>query len=133
MREGPTQIGWGTATGIWEAMQEPASAKAVLRADGRLTVSAATADIGTGTYTAMTQIAADTLGLPPENVTFVLGDSSLPDAPVEGGSFTVSSVGSAVKAACENLRRKLLRRAQGSRDAGRLSGDRLIETMRRVT
>src|SRR5262247_3363305 len=131
MREGPTQIGWGMATGIWEAMQEPASAKAVLRADGRLTVSAATADIGTGTYTAMTQIAADTLGLPPENVTFVLGDSSLPDAPVEGGSFTVSSVGSAVKAACEKLRRKLLRRAQGSRGAGRLSGDRLIETMRR--
>ena len=131
IREGPTQIGWGMATGIWEAMQEPASAKAVLRADGRLTVSAATADIGTGTYTAMTQIAADTLGLPPENVTFVLGDSSLPDTPVEGGSFTVSSVGSAVKAACEKLRRKLLRRAQGSRGAGRLSGDRLIETMRR--
>ena len=47
----------------------------------------------------MTQIAADTLGLPPENATFMLGDSSLPDAPVEGGSFTVSSVGSAVKAA----------------------------------
>src|SRR5262249_56726323 len=101
MRAGHALIGWGMATGIWDAMQEPASAKAVLRADGRLTVSAATADIGTGTYTAMTQIAADTLGLPPENVTFVLGDSSLPDAPVEAGSFPVSSVGSPVKPASE--------------------------------
>ena len=76
MRDGHALIGWGMATGIWDAMQEPASAKAVLTADGSLTVSAATADIGTGTYTAMTQIAADTLGLPVQNVTFRLGDSS---------------------------------------------------------
>jgi len=129
MREGHTLIGWGMATGVWEAMQEPASAKAVLTADGNLTVSAATADIGTGTYTVMTQVAADTLGLPLKDVTFTLGDSSLPDAPVEGGSFTVSSVGSAVKAACERLRGKLVRRARGSR--GSLSGDQLLEVMRR--
>jgi xanthine dehydrogenase YagR molybdenum-binding subunit len=129
MRDGQTLIGWGMATGVWDAMQEPASAKAVLTADGNLTVSAATADIGTGTYTVMSQIAADTLGLPLENVTFTLGDSCLPDAPVEGGSFTVSSVGSAVKAACERLRGKLIRRARGSR--GSLSGDQLLEVMRR--
>jgi xanthine dehydrogenase YagR molybdenum-binding subunit len=116
------------ATGIWDAMQEPASAKAVLTADGSLTVSAATADIGTGTYTAMTQIAADTLGLPVQNVIFRLGDSSLPDAPVEGGSFTVSSVGSAVRAACERLREKLIRRARASR--GSWSSDQLLEVMR---
>ena len=128
MREGHTLIGWGMATGIWDAMQEPASAKAVLTADGHLMVSAATADIGTGTYTAMTQIAADTLGLPLKNVTFTLGDSSLPDAPVEGGSFTVSSVGSAVRAACERLRGKLIRRARAAR--GSWSGDQLLEVMR---
>jgi xanthine dehydrogenase YagR molybdenum-binding subunit len=88
-------------------MQFEASAKAALNIDGELTVGSATADIGTGTYTIMTQIAADTLGLPIEKVTFKLGDSSLPNAPVEGGSFTATTVGSAVKVVCDKLRMKL--------------------------
>jgi xanthine dehydrogenase YagR molybdenum-binding subunit len=84
-----------------------ASAKAVFSAEGKLTVSSATADIGTGTYTIMTQIAAERLGLALENVDFKLGDSSLSKAPVEGGSFTAASVGSAVQAACGKLRQEL--------------------------
>lgn len=112
MREGNWLIGWGLASGIWEAMQQPAAAKAVLSADGKLAVSSATGDIGTGTYTIMTQIAAERLGLPLESVTFKLGDSSLSKAPVEGGSFTAASVGSAVHAACEKLRENLFRIAQ---------------------
>ena len=83
-----------------------------MTADNRLVVSSATEDIGTGTYTIMTQIAAEMLGLPLENVTFKLGDSSLPYAPVEGGSFTASTVGSAVRAVCAKLCRELLRLAQ---------------------
>ncbi|WP_375765889.1 xanthine dehydrogenase family protein molybdopterin-binding subunit [Archangium gephyra] len=117
MRDGKQLIGWGMATGVWEAMQQEASAKAVLSIDGKLIVSSATADIGTGTYTVMTQIAADTLGLPVEDVTFKLGDSSLPMAPLEGGSWTVSSVGSAVKQACEKVRERLFelaRKVEGS-------------------
>ena len=90
-------------------MQQKAAATARLTVDGKLTVSSATADIGTGTYTVMTQIAAEMLGLPLEDVTFKLGDSSLPEAPVEGGSFTVASVGSAVKAACEAVAEDALR------------------------
>ena len=113
MRDGHTLIGWGMATGIWEAMQVPATAKARLTADGTLTVSSATADIGTGTYTIMTQIAAQTLGLPISNVTFVLGDSTLPAAPIEGGSWTAASVGSAVKAACDKVRERLSRLGDG--------------------
>jgi len=101
-------IGWGMATGAWEVKQQKASAKAVLSLDGTLTVSSATADIGTGTYTIMTQIAADTLGLPLEQVTFKLGDSSLPEAPLQGGSWTAASVGSAVKEACDGIRDKLI-------------------------
>jgi len=62
MREGDTLVGWGMASGAWEASQLPAAAKAVLTADGKLTVSSATADIGTGTYTIMTQVAAELLG-----------------------------------------------------------------------
>ncbi len=114
MRDGDMLAGWGMAGGIWEAMQFPASAKAVLTANGKLNVASATEDIGTGTYTAMTQIAADALGVPIEDVSFQLGDSSFPDAPVEGGSFTVASVGSAVKAACEKLRDKLFAAAKAS-------------------
>jgi xanthine dehydrogenase YagR molybdenum-binding subunit len=107
MREKNSLVGWGLAGGVWEAMQQSASAKAILTADGKLTVYCATADIGTGTYTIMTQLAAELLGLPLENVTFKLGDSALPQAPVEGGSFTASTVGSAVKAVCDKLRKML--------------------------
>jgi xanthine dehydrogenase YagR molybdenum-binding subunit len=112
MLEGTTLIGWGMASAAWEAAQAPASARAVLTADGSLTVSSATADIGTGTYTIMTQIAAEMLGLPIERVTFELGDSSLPKAPVEGGSFTAASVGSAVRAACNKVRERVFELAQ---------------------
>lgn len=100
-------IGHGMATGAWEAMQQKSAAKAVLNADGHLTVSSATADIGTGTYTVMTQIAAETMGVPLNRVTFELGDTSLPKAPIEGGSWTVSSVGSAVQQVCIDLREDL--------------------------
>ncbi|GAB3812009.1 hypothetical protein GCM10028895_02640 [Pontibacter rugosus] len=112
MREGHNLIGWGVANGAWEATQKKAAAKAVLTPNGKLTVSCATADIGTGTYTVMTQIAADTLGLPLDDVAFLLGDSSLPKSPLEGGSWTVSSVGSAVKAVCEQVGQKLVEQAQ---------------------
>ena len=117
MREGESLIGWGMATGIWEAWQVPGSAKAVLTADGRLTVGSATADIGTGTYTIMTQIAAETLGLPIANVTFELGDSRLPASPVEGGSFTAATIGSAVKAVCEKMRKKVFDLARKMKDS----------------
>ena len=108
MREGNTLIGYGMATGAWEVEQQQASAKAVLYPDGKLQVSSATADIGTGTYTIMTQIAAEALGLPLTDVTFKLGDSSLPESPLQGGSWTAASVGSAVKAACEGVQEKIV-------------------------
>jgi xanthine dehydrogenase YagR molybdenum-binding subunit len=112
MRDGTELVGWGMATGIWEAMQMKASAKAVLTANGSVEIASATADIGPGTYTMMAQIAAEMLGMPLDNVTVQLGDSALPDAPVEGGSFTTSSVGSAIHAACRAVREELLGLAQ---------------------
>ena len=107
MRDGSTLIGWGMATAAWDAIQNSASARARLTADGKLTVESATADIGTGTYTIMTQIAAEGLGLPLCDVTFRLGDSALPTSPVEGGSWTASTVGSAVDEACRLVRAKV--------------------------
>jgi xanthine dehydrogenase YagR molybdenum-binding subunit len=117
MRDGHLLIGYGMATGVWDASQQKAAAKASLDADGRLTVSSGTNEIGTGTYTIMTQIAAQTLGLPLEAVTFVLGDTTLPVSPVQGGSWTAASVGTAVKATCEALGEKLLKLAQNMVDS----------------
>ncbi len=117
MKEGDNLIGWGMATGIWEAMQSQASASAKLYADGRLEVASCTADIGTGTYTVMTQIAAETLGLPLESVEFKLGDSDLPQSPVEGGSWTVSSNGSAVKLVCEAIKKEVFKLTQKMADS----------------
>jgi xanthine dehydrogenase YagR molybdenum-binding subunit len=112
MKDGKELVGWGMASGIWEAMQMEASAKAVLTANGSLEIASATADIGPGTYTVMTQLAAEMLGVPIEHVTAKLGDSGLPHAPVEGGSFTTSSVGCAIVAACRAVQQELLRLAQ---------------------
>ena len=111
MRQGHELVGWGMATGIWDAMQLFARAHAVLHADGRLVLSSAASDIGTGTYTVMSQIAAAAMGLPLEHVTFQLGDSTLPVAPVEGGSSHVATVGSAFAGVCEKLQQTLLKHA----------------------
>jgi xanthine dehydrogenase YagR molybdenum-binding subunit len=116
MRDGTELIGWGMATGQWDAMQMFARAHAVLGADGKLVVSSAASDIGTGTYTVMAQIAAQAMGLPLEDVVFRLGDSTLPVAPIEGGSSHVATVGSAVEGVCEKLQRRLFALARGLKD-----------------
>lgn len=117
MKAGNELIGWGMATGTWDALQMLARAGAVLHADGRLVVSSAASDIGTGTYTVMSQIAAAAMGLPLEQVTFRLGDSTLPFAPVEGGSSHVATVGSAVEGVCEKLQKKLWKLARAMPDS----------------
>jgi xanthine dehydrogenase YagR molybdenum-binding subunit len=116
MREGNELVGWGMATGQWDAMQMFARASAVLHADGRLVVSSAATDIGTGTYTVMAMIAAAAMGLEMEKVTFQLGDSTLPVAPIEGGSSHVTTVGSAVEGACEKLQKRLYKMARSLPD-----------------
>ncbi|HEX9961177.1 MAG TPA: molybdopterin cofactor-binding domain-containing protein, partial [Pyrinomonadaceae bacterium] len=108
MRDGRLLVGWGTATGVWGAFQRPASAKITFRADGSAHVASATSDIGPGTYTVMTMIAAEYLGLKPERVKFELGDTKFPRAPAQGGSQTTSSVGSAIYETANIIKRKLL-------------------------
>src|SRR5919201_6523112 len=95
------------ATAIYPAHRSAASASATLFADGTALVRTAASDMGPGTYTAMTQVAADALDLPLERVRFELGDTDMPKAPVHGGSMTMASVGCAVRAACEAVRGKL--------------------------
>lgn len=125
IRDGTELIGWGMATGGWEALMRPASASAKLGANGHLDVASAASDIGPGTYTMMTQVAAETLGVPIEQITARLGDSDLPTAPVEGGSFTAASVGTAVQLACRSLGEKLFKAAR--RMKGKPLGDATID------
>jgi xanthine dehydrogenase YagR molybdenum-binding subunit len=113
MRDGRLLVGWGMATATWPTHVHAASARVRIQADGTAVVRSATADIGPGTYTAMTQIAAAALGLPVGRVRFELGDSRLPEAPVQGGSMTVASVGSAVHDAALAARAEVLRLASG--------------------
>ncbi len=107
MRQSDWLVGWGMSMGIYPARRAPATARAQLRADGTLLVQSATADVGTGTATAMTQVAAAATGLAPAQVQFELGDSAFPPAPGQFGSHTVASVGSAVHEVCAALQQQL--------------------------
>ena len=100
--------------------QRRPSAQAILYANGTVVVRTAASDMGPGTYTAMTQLAAETLDLPIERVHFELGDTDMPEAPVHGGSITLVSVGNAVVEACQALREKLPRWARRGRAMARL-------------
>lgn len=111
MREGHDLVGWGMATGVWEALQVPITVRIVLTANGHAEVACATSDIGTGTYTIMAQVAADMLGLPLDNISVKLGDSTLPQSPVEGGSWIATSVANAIVATADAMRGDLLRLA----------------------
>ena len=96
MREGDSLVGWGMATATYPAHKSEAAAKVILRADGTATVQCATHDLGTGAYTAFTQISSEQLGIPFEKVTFELGKSDYPWGPVAGGSNSTATVGTAL-------------------------------------
>ena len=113
MRDGDALIGYGMATATYPTRRSPASAIARILPDGRAWVRAGSQDLGTGTYTVMTQVAADALGIPPERVRFELGDTEMPETPVSGGSQTAASVGSAVNAAALAARSKVVQLAIG--------------------
>ncbi|AWS47114.1 xanthine dehydrogenase family protein molybdopterin-binding subunit [Streptosporangium sp. 'caverna'] len=110
-RDGHWLLGTGVATACYHTMRSAAESLARINEDGTAVVASATSDMGPGTYTSMTQVAADSLGLPTDRVGFLLGDSTLPPAPPHGGSQTMASVGSAVRAACDALRDNLTRLA----------------------
>ncbi|MBR1193890.1 xanthine dehydrogenase family protein molybdopterin-binding subunit [Bradyrhizobium sp. AUGA SZCCT0240] len=115
MRDGRLLVGMGVASASYPAFHAPASARARLLADGTAEVEVAASDMGPGTYTSMTQVAAETLGLPVERVCFSLGRSDYPPAPSHGGSWTMASVGSAVRAACLAVQKEAGKHPQSGR------------------
>ncbi|WP_328353716.1 xanthine dehydrogenase family protein molybdopterin-binding subunit [Streptomyces sp. NBC_00445] len=109
MRDGDTLIGWGMATAAHTAGGRPgAGARVVISTEGRAVVQVGTHDIGTGTYTVMSQIAAQTLGLDLADVDFQLGDTDYPFAFMSVASATVPGVGAAVNRACTTARRAVI-------------------------
>ncbi len=108
MRKGDWLIGMGMSSGIYGAWRAPSSARAVLNSDGTLLIQSATADVGVGTATIMSQIAADATGIPIEKIKFELGDSRFPPAVGQFGSLTTTSVGSAVNDVCVAVRKKVI-------------------------
>jgi len=100
MRDRRLLTGMGVASASYPAIHSPSSARVRLLANGIVEVEVAASDMGPGTYTSMTQVAADMLGLPVEQIHLALGRSDFPPAPPHGGSQTMASVGSAIRAAC---------------------------------
>lgn len=107
LHDGDWDVGLGMATATYPARRMPGSALARLRPDGRVELRAGSQEIGQGTYTVMTQIAAEVLGVAPSRIDFELGDTDFPQNGVSAGSMTAASAGSAVHAAASALRDKL--------------------------
>jgi xanthine dehydrogenase YagR molybdenum-binding subunit len=107
MRRDGLTLGWGMAACSWLAARFNCSASIELRHDGTVRVASAVQDIGTGTYTAMAQMAAELLGVEVEKVEVVLGDTDLPAGPVSGGSMLTSSLIPAIIDAVAVAGRKL--------------------------
>jgi xanthine dehydrogenase YagR molybdenum-binding subunit len=111
VREGSQLIGIGMAAAGYHTSRSESGAMARINADGTADVQTATSDMGPGTYTSMSQVAADALGLPVARIRFALGDSAYPPAPSHSGSRTMASVGSAVFTVANTLRDKIVRLA----------------------
>ena len=107
MQDGSELVGWGVATGMWDAQFQKTSARARLSANGSLEVATAASDIGTGTYTILGQVAAETLGVDLSDIDVRIGDSDLPASPIAGGSWMAASSSAAVQLACRAVGEKL--------------------------
>jgi CO/xanthine dehydrogenase Mo-binding subunit len=124
MRKGHLLVGYGMARAALSAYQPPCRAIASIRCDGTAIVRSGATDIGSGTYTVMTMLAADCLGVSVDRVRFGLGDSVMPEAPQEGGSGLAGALGNAVQAACVNLVRAFVDLVSGD-ERSPLAGCRL--------
>jgi xanthine dehydrogenase YagR molybdenum-binding subunit len=113
-RDGKT-LGWGMASCSWIAARFDCSASIELRDDGTVRVASASQDIGTGTYTVMAQMVAETLGIAIERVEVVIGDSSLPSGAISGGSMLTASLVAPIDAAIAKAGEALIAQARAGK------------------
>lgn len=107
MKKDGLTLGWGVAGCSWIAVRTGCEATVDLMSDNTVRVSTATQDIGTGTYTVLSQIISNKLGIPHDRIEVVLGDSSLPAGPISGGSWATASVIPAVTEAIDKAQQAL--------------------------
>lgn len=111
MREGHHVLGWGMASACYPVYRMASEAAVRIERDGTVRVRCGTQDMGSGTYTALAQLAADALGIPAGEVDVELGDTTLPEGPYSGGSMATASFTPAVEAAAGKLRKRLVSQA----------------------
>ncbi len=109
-REGEWLIGMGVAAACRSNLLQSESAKVSVNSAGHATIESAMTDIGTGTYTILSQVAGELLGLAPEAITVKLGDSAAPPSAGSGGSWGACGSGSAVYLACEKIREDIAKK-----------------------
>jgi xanthine dehydrogenase YagR molybdenum-binding subunit len=107
MRRGGKILGWGLAGASWVALRLPCTARVEFHSNGRVSVRSGTQDIGTGTYTIFAQVVHEKTGIPLDRIDVILGDSSLPDGPMSGGSMVTGSVLNAIAAASTDAIKKM--------------------------
>jgi xanthine dehydrogenase YagR molybdenum-binding subunit len=109
--DGDWLVGMGMGTAVYPGHRSRSSAKVRLQADGTAQVCLATEDLGTGMWTVVAIVGAQSLGLPVERVRPEIGDSALPPAPVAGGSQSTASVSPAIEKAAQSAKTKLIQLA----------------------
>jgi xanthine dehydrogenase YagR molybdenum-binding subunit len=124
--EGRWRIGWGMASTLYPAIRQACRVRVKLAADASLSVQCGTQDMGSGTYTALGQMAAYALGVPLSQVTVELGDTLLPEGPFSGGSQVTASLAPATEMAMARLRVALANLAVTD-ERSPLSGQRVEE------
>jgi xanthine dehydrogenase YagR molybdenum-binding subunit len=124
--DGRWRIGWGMASTLYPAIRQACKVRVKLAADAALCVQCGTQDMGSGTYTALGQMAADALGVPLSQVTVELGDTLLPEGPFSGGSQVTASLAPATDMAMTRLRAMLANLAVTD-ERSPLSGQRVEE------
>jgi xanthine dehydrogenase YagR molybdenum-binding subunit len=108
---GAVRRGLGIGVNAWGGAGHACTARTTINPDGSVLVEMGTQDLGTGTRTIMTQVAAETLGLPMGQIKLVIGDNSLPKGGASGGSTTVGGSSSATRKSCVNALAKLFEAA----------------------
>lgn len=126
LRDGRWLVGYGMAAAIRMQFQLPSKASVRMMPDGTAVVRSDITDIGTGTYTIVAQVAAETLGVPLERVRVEIADSNYPPGAGSGGSFGATNTCVAVYNACVALGEKL---ASASIPAGGLEAEGEIAAM----
>jgi xanthine dehydrogenase YagR molybdenum-binding subunit len=132
MRKDGLTLGWGVAAATWIANRLDCEAAIDLKADGSVRVACGTQDIGTGTYTMLAQIVGEALGISPDKIEVVLGDTALPAGPLSGGSMVTGSLVPAILEAARNAIQKVQFAATIAGPFAGQSADNLVFTNGRI-